>query len=165
MENNSIARIARIALPALFIALLALGCSSISFDSALFSDEAWIAANGDSYSYIRSAQVADTEKAELSFSGFYGKHTVWALESEGSAELTLDLDLSAGLRGRFKVCFVAADKRVLTLESKAGTSRHAITLSAGKHSIVLVGDAAYGSVTLGINHGQEARPYEVHVQL
>jgi hypothetical protein len=175
MEKQSPARMAcitriappapLIALTALLVALLALGCSSISFDSALFSDDAWIAANGDSYSYIKSAQAADAETAKLGFSGFYGKHTVWAFESDGEAEIALDLDLSAGLKGRFKVCFVGADKRVLTLESKAGLSRHALTLSAGIQYIVVVGDAAYGCATLRIVHGQEPRPYEVHVYL
>lgn len=160
-----VARIAGVAFLALLVALLTLACSSISFDSALFSDDAWIAANGDSYSYIRSARAADTETAELRFTGFYGKHTVWAFESEGEAEILLDIDLTEGLRGRFKVCFVAADKQVLTLETKAGSSRHALTLSEGTHHIVLVGDAAYGSATLRITPGPEPRPYEIHVRL
>jgi hypothetical protein len=165
MENNSRMRIIHIALLALLVALLTLGCSSISFDSALFSDDAWIAANGDSYSYIRSVQAADAESATLSFSGFYGKHSVWAFEAEGEAELALDLDLSAGLRGRFKVCFVTADKQVFMLESKPGLSSHILTLSAGKHYIVLVGDAAYGSARLRIKHAPEPLPYELRVLL
>jgi len=47
MENNSCTRIAGIAFLALLVEQLTLCCNSISLNSALYSDDAWIAASGD----------------------------------------------------------------------------------------------------------------------
>jgi len=151
--------------PLFVFVLLTSGCNYPLFDSTLFSDDAWIASDGDSYRYYRLTQTADSTRAQLSFSGFYGKHSVWSIEATGETTIMLDLDISADLRGRYKVCFVAADKQVLSLESQPGRSSHALELAAGKHYIVLVGDAASGSITLHFYHDPEPRPYEIKILL
>jgi len=112
------------ALPPLFVALLGFACNSITFDSALYSDDAWIARNGDSFSYISKTQSSNTEEATVNFKGFYGKHSVWSFEADSSCELALDLILSSDLTGRYKVCFIAADGQVMALENSPGSSSH-----------------------------------------
>jgi len=152
-----------------FFALVAsfafLACGQISFDSALFSNDAWIAREGDSYSYIRHTQTVGEAEVKIGFTGFYGKQSLWALKSVGAADLGLNIDIAAGLRGHYKVCLVEALGRVTVLASARGSSSHTLALSPGTHYIVVVGDAAYGNVTLRLLEGPEPRPYEVRLLL
>ncbi len=156
-------RLSIITMPALAATFALMACSSISFDSTLFSDNAWIARESDSYRYTRRTQTGGATEAEICFSGFYGKHSVWLIESLGRAELGLYIDIAAGLDGRYKVCFVGADGEVIELENTAGSSNHSLAMSHGKQYIVVVGDAAYGSVALRLLEGQEPRSYDIRV--
>jgi hypothetical protein len=140
----------------LVLALLVLlgACNGISYDPALFSDDEWIAREGDTYSYVkRSMQFSVGGQArglELSFSGFHGKHSVWMIDAAADTMVTAETVIAAGLKGQYKVCLVDPDKQVRILADRPGTLAHEIQLVPGRHYVVLVGMDASGALAMSL---------------
>ncbi|MGD9939542.1 MAG: hypothetical protein AB7T74_07055 [Clostridia bacterium] len=129
-------------------------CTDLSYDPALFSDDEWIAKEGDTYSYVkRSKQFSGDGQSrglELAFSGFYGKHSVWMIDAATDAALIVEIDIAAGLKGQYKVCLVDPGRQVRILADRPGTLQQEIQLVSGRYYVVLVGMDASGSLAMSL---------------
>jgi hypothetical protein len=146
-------------LPLVGMLLLLGACRGLAYDPALFSDDAWIATNGDTYSYVRcsvqhtnqdSGQV-QTQGLAIAFSGFYGKHSVWMIDTAVDAMVTADVDIAPGLVGQYKVCLVDTHRQVSILSSGAGKLSQDIQLGTGRYYVVLVGMDASGALSMSLS--------------
>jgi len=124
------------------------GCVMNKYDADLFTDPAWIAREGDTYSYIRGHIERKPLELTLDFTGFYGKHTVWMVEAGETSFLTARINLEDNLKGLYKVCLITPDKQVLTLISEPGNYHLTIPLAPGKQFITLVGYQASGDLLM-----------------
>ncbi|GAB1484897.1 hypothetical protein MASR2M78_37150 [Treponema sp.] len=140
----------------LFLCLLLGACKGLSYDPSLYTDDLWIAKEGDTYSYLRRSTTHTGTELVLTFNGFYGKHTVWMIESEGNTVLKSDIEIAPTLRGQYKVCLVNPEKQVTVLAAGAGKLQGEVPLKAGKQYIVLVGLEASGAINVGLSLATDA---------
>jgi hypothetical protein len=156
MEDMMKTRIKVFPIPALVLGLMVIlgGCNGLSYDPALFSDDGWIAEEGDTYSYVkRSMQFSGDGQSrglELVFSGFYGKHSVWMIDAAADATLSAEIDIADGLKGQYKVCLVDPDKQVRILAGPPCTLQPEIQLVPGRYYVVLVGMDASGILAMSL---------------
>lgn len=141
-------------LPVLTILLLItalVGCVMNKYSDDLFTDEVWIAREGDTYSYIRGSIELKPLELSLDFTGFYGKHTVWIIEAEEDSLLMARISLADTLRGLYKVCLVTPGKQVIPLITEPGDHTLNIPLTPGKQAITLVGYQASGEISIQLS--------------
>jgi hypothetical protein len=156
MEDVMKTRISVFPIPGLVLGLVVFlgACNGLSYDPALFSDDEWIAKEGDTYSYVkRSMQFSGDGQSrglELALSGFYGKHTVWMVDVAATATLAVETDIANGLKGQYKVCLVDPNSQVSILADRTGTQQHGIQLVPGRYYVVLVGMDASGSLAMSL---------------
>jgi hypothetical protein len=124
------------------------GCVMNKYSDDLFTDEVWIAQEGDTYSYIRGDIEVKSLELTLDFTGFYGKHTVWVIEAGEESLLMARINLADTLRGLYKICLVTPGKQVIPLISEPGDHTLTIPLAPGRQVITLVGYQASGDMTM-----------------
>jgi hypothetical protein len=136
-------------------------CRSFGHDPALFDDESFIAAEADSYSYVRRTLEWTADGFSLGFSGFSGKDTIWLIDAEPGCTIPLELSLGEDIRGSFKICVVSPEGRVTTVADPGGSVSIELPLSAGRHRFTLVGYLASGSISVRVPDGLTTTRYAV----
>lgn len=124
------------------------GCTHFNYDIDLYSDEEWIAGEGDTYSYVRRTMEITSGDLDLSFSGFYGKHTVWRIDASIDGVLPVDILIQGDLNGLYKICLISPDKEVTVAAQGAGSFYRNLPVSPGRQYITLVGHNASGKVVV-----------------
>lgn len=136
----------------LFVTVMA-GCAAGQDKQKLFDDDAAIAQDGDSYTFVHRTGSTDSDEAiALAYTDFSGVQTIWTMEV--SAPSKVDLAFNSTVEtGDFKVVLVTPDKAVFTLLS--GTQQGAATqeLKPGKYAVKLVGRNADGQFSLALTPG------------
>lgn len=136
-------------------------CRSFGHGPALFGDDGFIAAEADSYSYVKRSFERTADGFSLGFSGFSGKHTLMLIEASSDCTVPLELSLSEDLRGAFKLCIVSPEGRVTVLADSPGPVSADLPLEAGRHRFTLVGYLASGRITVRHPHGLTTARYTV----
>lgn len=77
------------------------------------------------------------------FEGFDGKDTIWMLDAENKASITVKISTTLD-KGKFKVLLVTNDNDIVTLLENDGTYEQNIELEAGTSRIIIVGDNSSG---------------------
>lgn len=140
----------------LAVAMAVCSCVFPEHDPELFNDDGWIAREGDTYSYVHRTMRGSGSGLELAFSGFYGKHSLWSIESSSEASISVATTVGGGLRGLFKVCLISPDKTVRVLATGAGSSSQAIELQDGTSGIAVIGYGATGTASIRLDRGQSS---------
>ena len=128
----------RIGVLLILITVLLAGCSSSYVsDKEIISDE-------NSYTYRKCNDTGSTSNSlNRAFEGFDGKDTIWMLDVENKASITVKISTTLD-KGKFKVLLVTNDNDIVTLLENDGTYEQNIELEAGTSRIIIVGDNSSG---------------------
>lgn len=131
--------------------VLITGCTNQNtYQKSIYNDDAKIATQGDSYTFIERIGEAKDARLELQFKGFSGKQTIWTIQSDNPETLHIEVDTS--LRsGNFKVVLLQADKSLGLVSEGIQSIEKAFQLQIGKSYLVIVGLSASGSVEIGLD--------------
>ncbi len=129
-------------------------CGSPKVDmQAIYTDDAKIAAQGDSYTYQNRLGSVDTaDQLDLEYQGFSGSDTIWSLEvnADSPLEVTCDSRVSSG---DFKAVLVTPEKTVEVICEGTQAGEKTFDLKAGSYALKLVGRQASGEVKIALNPG------------
>lgn len=68
------------------------GCSQIrSYQNSIYNDDVKIANQGDNYTFKDRIGSAITNNLSLTFSGFYGKQTIWGIDAKEIHRIEVDI--------------------------------------------------------------------------
>ncbi len=126
----------------------------------IYSDDAIIARDGDSWSYFKLIVDPSSEESEqaIKYSGFSGVQSLWTVTSPESGYAVVAYS-SIVSRGDFKMVLVDPDGYVQTIFEGNADAEKTIPLFPGTNRIKIVGRQANGSVTVKIaaDSGTEIR--------
>lgn len=118
--------------------LLALsGCVITTDKSEIYDDFNRIVKQGDSYSYLEKLGDIDA----LEFKDFSGMETVMYIEEKSILTLEVDYDVD---KGKFKIVLISPEQEIISLRHGV----HELNLDMKKYRIKIVGDHAYGHVSI-----------------
>lgn len=138
--------------------IIKLFCLALAFTLVLsacgnssYNDSDLILSNEDSYTYQKCVDTGSTDTSlKREFQGFNGKDTIWMLDAQEDASISLDL--SANLSsGKFKVLLVSEDNKITTLLEGDNTQSTSVDLKKGTARIILVGDGTSGSCEITLS--------------
>ena len=116
-----------------------------------YNDRNSILSNEDSYTYQKCVDTGSTDTSlKREFQGFNGKDTIWMLDAQEDASISLDLSTNLS-SGKFKVLLVSEENEITTLLEGDGTQNTSIDLEKGTARIILVGDGTSGSCEITLS--------------
>lgn len=139
-------RIVMLLCSALIFTLILSACGNSSYN-----DRNLILSNEDSYTYQKCVDTGSTDTSlKREFQGFNGKDTIWMLDVQEDASISLDLSTNLS-SGKFKVLLVSEENEITTLLEGDGTQNTSIDLEKGTARIILVGDGTSGSCEITLS--------------
>lgn len=132
-----------------FILIIA-GCSQMnSYQSSLYNDNSKIASQGDSYTFRDRIGSTRSDNLSLTFSGFYGKQTIWRMDAIEIGSINLDVrTILKG--GKFKICLVNTNKEVSVIAEGQNSKNVSISIPTGRSALVIIGNNADGEVNISL---------------
>lgn len=128
----------KIAILLILITVFLSGCSS-----TYISDKE-IISNEDSYTYQSCNDAGSTsDSLNREFEGFNGKDTIFVLDAEEKASLTIKLSVTLD-KGQFKALLVTNDNDIVILLESDGIYEQSFELEKGISRIIIVGDNSSG---------------------
>lgn len=119
------------------------------FTKELCDDPGWVSQVGDTYSYQVRTSTADADSIKIGFKGFYGRDTVWELITHDTVVMPYVLEIIDSRSDVFKVVLVDEGTGHVRTMYQQGMEREGhIELTAGRHTIKLVGHDAQGEISL-----------------
>lgn len=124
------------------------GCSDVnSYQKSIFTDEAKISKQGDSYTFISRTGKMDENTLSLTFKGFYGKQTIWEVNADEDS--VVDLNITTIVNGgKFKICLINSIKEVFIISEDTQKENVVLNVPKGKYHISIVGSNAKGDVDM-----------------
>ena len=121
------------------------------YEREQLSDSAWIAQSGDTYTYWHREGNILPDRAELQFSRFFGKETLWTIEVHQEGSLHIASTIKSP-QGPFAVVLVqSSTKDVLYLAKRQGFSEKGYYLKKGTYTLKILGYDASGSVAITLS--------------
>ncbi|MDY0075053.1 MAG: hypothetical protein RBR75_04205 [Acholeplasmataceae bacterium] len=127
-----------------FSLVLSLSACQFSAHGALFDEEDRWVASGDTYSFLRALHTSN----KISFGRFSGIYTIKRIESDGSFDIKIELDISSG---RFQCFLVTKDDEIILLEE----GDNHIDSDGSTMRLRIAGDDAKGSMKYTITNTDE----------
>lgn len=127
--------------------LLLAGCFSFSTGAlntqkSIYTDDAAIAAQGDSYNASYSWSQSGSQSA-MEYSTFTGSMTRYLLFANGEGQVKFEYDATVS-KGKFKLVVISEDGQVTTVFEGTDKGTKTIDIPGGKNLLKLVGDEASG---------------------
>ncbi|GIP49688.1 hypothetical protein D3C76_215650 [compost metagenome] len=122
------------------------GCSlATERQKQLYDDEAELAQEGDTFTYVKRVGDTSNESNTVSFSSFYGMETIWFIHASAKGKVNFihqqEID-----GGRFKLVAIGPDREVTTLAEGTSEGKMELKVSPGTYRIKFVGNNAKGRV-------------------
>ncbi|MDU4698268.1 MULTISPECIES: hypothetical protein [Paenibacillus] len=122
------------------------GCSMASErQKQLYDNEAELAQEGDTFTYVKRASAINNAVTTISFSTFYGMETIWYIHASAEGKVTF-LHQQEIDSGRFKMVAIAPDSQVTTLAEGSSEGQMELKVNPGTYRIKFVGNDAKGRV-------------------
>jgi len=135
----------RIASCILLVLALA-GCSRIhAYQKSMYDDNAKIASQGDSYTFRDRIGSVKENILSLTFSGFYGKQSIWRVDAEEDGSVDADIKITMK-SGKFKLCLIDNENKVSVITEGVGINKLSVPIKKGRNYLVIVGNNAAGEV-------------------
>ena len=132
----------------LLVVMAVSGCSKISaYQKSIYDDDTKIAAKADSYSFVKRTGKFYDDTLSIRFSSFTGKQTLWEMNAKEDGEVSLDYRVTL-TSGKFKICFITAEKEVITLTEATRSGTKSLSALKGKSYLSIVGNGADGSLEM-----------------
>lgn len=150
-------RIKAVTIMMLVVMFFISGCISNTDKASIYYDDSKIAKQGDSYSYVGVIRLVVNSSIEIKFNSFSGKSSIYKIEATETDTLSLQVKTKQEA-GNLKICLVDSNANVITLWENASDETLTFVVSAGKSTIVMVGDSAKGKVAYSfVDKGNSSR--------
>lgn len=134
----------------ILLALVLTGCSRIhDYQNSLYGDDAKIASQGDSYTFRERLGSVKGNTLDLTFSGFYGKQSIWKIDAVEDGSIDLDIKITMK-SGKFKLCLVDSKNNVSVITEGAGIKKLPVAILKGRSYLVVVGNNTSGVVNASV---------------
>ena len=145
------------------IALMAFSIASLVSNTGtraenVYNDDAWIAAQGDTYTYSFQAKSSSGQQMAMKFN-MSGMETLWDVEVSTKSKVTFEYDLTVS-SGDFKIVLIGPEKEVQTLVEGTDSGKVTKALEAGTYRLKVVGRKAKGALQFEVLESEN-----IHVKL
>lgn len=128
------------------------GCSNIdSYQNSIYNDNMKISKQGDSFSFKDRIGTIEDNSLSLTFNAFYGKQTIWQLDSKEHSSIDLDIKVKV-TNGKFKICLINNNKEVTVIAEGSKDEIISINVPTGNNYIAILGRNAAGEVNATISN-------------
>lgn len=136
----------------MILAMVLSGCKASEYQKSIYTDNAKIGRDIDSYSYKNSSSNSKDLEINKKFGSFTGMETVWIIDAK--EETTVDIEFSSKLTsGLFKTVLVAPHSEVTNVFEQQKSGKATLQVQRGKNRIKIIGKEAVGEVSLSIKEG------------
>ena len=127
------------------------GCSNNSYQNSLYNDNIKISEQGDSFSFKDRIGTTEDNSLSLTFNGFYGKQTIWAINTDEYSVIDIAVKVNV-TSGKFKICLINENKEVSVISEGSIDQIISINIPKGKNYIAIVGSDANGEADVKISN-------------
>lgn len=138
----------QVLIAAILLLLILSSCYSRETEKEDFYwDEKKIVDQRDSYSYWKRNEEKREGGLVLSYSNFTGKETILRFKAGDGNLILIKIDISL-TRGKFKVCIIQPDMKVITIDNFVNEREVQLKTIEGEYRVVIAGIQAYGRTAI-----------------